>query len=142
MSCHLSDSQRQKKLCSLLILHMAFKGLCQGSSTTSLLKKRGRIYAWRRQTPWVRCSRGLWSWTLPLAQASLLVSALAPGGSLEALSRLWCSFSCCLRFRGFSPAAFYSPSVGPISQPASLFSFIFFCPFPPLGLYPQKVLSA
>lgn len=49
---------------------------------------------------------------------------------------------CCLRFRGFSPAVFYSPSVDPISQSASLFSLIFFSSFPPLGLYPQQATSA
>lgn len=74
-------------------------------------------------------------------QSHLSLPALIPERTLEALSRLHCAFfSCCLRFRGFSPVALYSPPLDPITQSADVFSLTFFSSFPPLALYPLKVV--
>lgn len=136
MSCHLSDSQRQKELCSLPILHMAFKGLCQGSSAASLLKKRGRISAWRRQAPWVRCGRGLSSWTSPPAQTCSLVSVCpCPRRKLEgSLQALVQSFSCYLRFRGFFSSSILF-TISRLNIPISISLFLDFLLFLPTSAF-------
>lgn len=109
-SCHLSDSQRQEKLCPYCVLHMAFKGLGQCTSASSLPNERGRIYTRRsRNLGWEAgedFGPGLLHWP---RQTHFSLSALVMGQSLEVLSRH--GFSCFQRFRRFSPLVFYSPPV-------------------------------
>lgn len=119
----------QPKTEETLVLIVAPYGLqraFQGCFAVSLWKEKWGIHAEGRQTTWIRWSRGLWSWTSPWAQTISLASVCPKprknlGSFFQALVHI---FSQCLRFRGFSPAAFYSPSIDTISQSALDLSWI------------------
>lgn len=141
VSCHLSESQRQEKTPSLLILHMAFKGLGQCNPASSLPNERGGIYTQRSRTLGWKAAEdfgpGLLHWP---RQAHLSLSALVMGQSLEVLSRH--RFSCCQRLRRFSPSVLYSLPEDQII-PVSTCLFLDFLLFlHTCGLHPQKAMSA
>lgn len=119
---------------------MAFKGLGQCNSASSLPNERGWIYTQRsRNLGWEAAEDfgpGLLHWP---GQAHLSPSALVIGQSLEVLSRH--SFSCFQRFTRFYPSVFYSLPVDQIILISTSLFLVLLFPHTS-GLYPQKAMSA